>query len=93
MLDVQITKNRSFCTINVDFQCAGGQLTALTGPSGAGKTTIIRALAGLEKPDSGSIEFGEVTWFDSADKTWVPATRKKGGVCISGAHPVSAPEH
>jgi len=79
MLDVQITKKRSSCTIEVDFQCAGGQLTALTGPSGAGKTTIIRVLAGLEKPDTGNITFGNVTWFNSADKTWVPARARKAG--------------
>jgi molybdate transport system ATP-binding protein len=79
MLDVRITNKRSFCTIDIDFQCAGGKLTALTGPSGAGKTTIIRALAGLEKPDSGRISFGETSWFNSADKTWVPARARKVG--------------
>ncbi|WP_432279771.1 ATP-binding cassette domain-containing protein, partial [Pseudomonas aeruginosa] len=32
-----------------------GQLTALVGPDGAGKTTLIRLIAGLMKPDSGSL--------------------------------------
>ncbi len=38
----------------------------LFGPSGAGKTTILRCLAGLEQPDRGLIRFGGDRWFDSA---------------------------
>lgn len=79
MLKVHIATSRPHCVIDVDFQCAGGQLAALTGHSGAGKTTIIRALAGLEKPDSGQIRLGNVTWFDSAEKKWVPARKRKLG--------------
>lgn len=41
---------------NVSFAIPGGQLVALLGPSGSGKSTILRAIAGLESPDSGTIE-------------------------------------
>lgn len=41
-------------------------VTALLGPSGAGKTTVLRCLAGLERPDSGRIDFAGETWCDVA---------------------------
>jgi molybdate transport system ATP-binding protein len=41
-----------------------GSVTVLFGASGAGKTTILRCLAGLERPTRGTIRFGQDIWFD-----------------------------
>jgi molybdate transport system ATP-binding protein len=38
----------------------------LFGPSGAGKTTVLRSIAGLERPDAGSIRCADEVWFDGA---------------------------
>jgi len=41
---------------NVSFEIQNGEFLCLLGPSGCGKTTLLRLIAGLEKPDSGSIQ-------------------------------------
>jgi multiple sugar transport system ATP-binding protein len=43
---------------NVDVDIASGELVVLLGPSGAGKTTTLRLVAGLETPDAGQIHIG-----------------------------------
>jgi len=49
-----------------------GEFVVLLGPSGCGKTTLLRSVAGLEKPDRGRIEIAGRTVFDSAQKIAVP---------------------
>lgn len=44
---------------NLSLTFASGQSYCITAPSGTGKTTLFRLLLGLEKPDSGSIQFSE----------------------------------
>jgi sulfate/thiosulfate transport system ATP-binding protein len=47
---------------DVSLEIPSGQLVALLGPSGSGKTTLLRIIAGLERPDAGTIAFhGEDT--------------------------------
>jgi molybdate transport system ATP-binding protein len=45
-------------------------VTVLFGPSGSGKTTILRCLAGLERPERGAIRFAGRTWFDAASRVF-----------------------
>lgn len=54
-----------------------GELTALVGSSGAGKTTLLRLLAGMEKPDSGTISSGE-TVLSTAHSMTPPERRRIG---------------
>jgi molybdate transport system ATP-binding protein len=56
-----------------------GGTTALVGASGSGKSTILRALAGLERIDRGQILFGDVHWFDSARGIALPPQERDIG--------------
>jgi molybdate transport system ATP-binding protein len=51
-------------------------LAVLFGPSGAGKSATLQAIAGLLRPDAGSIRFGAITLFDSAAHIDVPARHR-----------------
>jgi molybdate transport system ATP-binding protein len=56
------------------------QVTVLFGPSGCGKTTILRCLAGLERPEEGTIQFGAETWFSAEAKINLPPQRRGVGL-------------
>jgi molybdate transport system ATP-binding protein len=65
--------------IDVHFQSDSQTLMSLYGASGAGKTSILRMLAGLSEADSGRIIFDGEVWFDSQRKINVPAQRRSIG--------------
>lgn len=58
---------------DVSFTVEPGRLVALLGPSGGGKSTILRMLAGLEVPDSGEIRF------DGCDVSGIPPQEREIG--------------
>ena len=55
-------------------------VTVLFGPSGAGKSTLLRVLAGLERPESGTIRFGDETWCDTGRGIWLPPQQRDIGL-------------
>ncbi len=58
----------------------GAGTTALAGPSGAGKTSTLRAIAGLLSPDQGRIEADGEVWFDSSSGINLPPERRSVGL-------------
>ena len=60
-------------------------LTALVGPSGAGKTTVLNCVAGLMRPDRGRIAVAGATLFDSAAGVNLPPERRRAGYVFQDA--------
>jgi sulfate transport system ATP-binding protein len=58
---------------DVSVEIPSGSLTALLGPSGSGKSTLLRVIAGLERPDAGTVEI------DGRDATTLPPQRRGVG--------------
>ena len=58
---------------DIDLEVKPGGLTALLGPSGGGKSTLLRIIAGLDYPDRGTVEIG------GRDATFLPPQRRSVG--------------
>jgi molybdate transport system ATP-binding protein len=63
----------------VEVEARPGAPLALVGPSGAGKTTVLRILAGLLRPRHGAVALGEETWLDTERGVELPAERRRCG--------------
>lgn len=62
--------------LEVDKQLQFGEFVALFGKSGAGKTTILRILSGLESVENGYIRVGESVWLDSQNGICLPPQKR-----------------
>jgi len=71
--------SRGSFVLDTAFDSAGPGVTALCGPSGAGKTSLLRCLAGLETPEAGSLSVGGEVWFDAQRGICVPPQQRSIG--------------
>jgi ABC-type sulfate/molybdate transport systems ATPase subunit len=58
----------------------GAQTVALVGPSGAGKTSVLRAISGLVRPRRGRIALDGEAWFDSAERVFRKPDERRVGL-------------
>ncbi|MET0614888.1 MAG: ABC transporter ATP-binding protein [Thermoleophilaceae bacterium] len=79
MLRVQTRTRRGDLDLDVDLAVESGECLALAGPSGAGKTSILRVAAGLLRPAQGRVDANGTTWLDTARDIDVPAERRRCG--------------
>ncbi|RWY52541.1 ATP-binding cassette domain-containing protein [Mucilaginibacter gilvus] len=72
MISIDIEKKlkayKGVDVLRVKKDFATGSITRITGPSGVGKTTLLKMIAGLITPDAGRIVVDGITWFDASQK-------------------------
>lgn len=78
-IELKLAQSESI-PLDVELECPTGELLALVGPSGSGKTTVLRAIAGLYKPQQGVIRCQGETWQDSRENIFVPTCDRHVGL-------------
>ncbi len=82
--EVAIRHRQGAFTLDVAFTAEGG-ITALFGPSGAGKTSIVHVLAGLRRPEHGRVVLEGHTVLDTGKGIFVPPERRRLGLVFQDA--------
>ena len=84
MIHIQLNKklksNKGSFNLDIDFALSSNELLTIEGHSGAGKTTVLRLIAGLIFPDDGRIELDDEIWFDKKNNISLPAKKRKVGL-------------
>lgn len=65
--------------LTIDTQIQSGIITTLFGESGAGKTSVLRMIAGLLKPDNGRLVVNGKVWYDAAKRIWLKPQQRSIG--------------
>lgn len=78
MLSVEMTHKLPDLALDVRFLAPEG-ITVLFGRSGTGKTTVVNAVAGLLRPQTGRVVLGDRVLCDTARGVWVPPHRRRIG--------------
>ena len=79
MLRVEAHTRLGDVELDVSLEVPPGSCLALAGPSGAGKTSVLRVVAGLLRPERGSVRLGEDVWLDTVAERDLPPERRRCG--------------
>src|SRR5262245_41902948 len=79
MLELRLASRLGTFQLDVELAVPERSVMVLVGESGSGKTSVLRAIAGLLRPDAGRIVVDGVPWFDGAGATWRPAFERAVG--------------
>ena len=66
-------------TLKIARQFQTGSITKIYGPSGAGKTTFLKIIAGFVKPEKGKIIVDDITWLDTGSKISLSPQKRMAG--------------
>jgi molybdate transport system ATP-binding protein len=79
VLRVEARTRLGALALDVAVEVAAGECLALAGPSGAGKTSVLRVAAGLLAPDQGRVSAGDEIWLDTVRGIDVPPEERRCG--------------
>src|SRR5437016_1677995 len=79
MLNVALDTYLTNFHLSLAFTAEEGKTTVLLGESGAGKSTVLRLLAGLQHPQQGHISHNDIIYFDSEQKIAIPPQERPFG--------------
>ena len=85
-LDIHLEKRIGALNLRLSDAWLSAGVMALFGPSGSGKTSVLRLIAGFEKPDRGRITFGENIWCDTQRGIFLPPHKRSVGFVHQGGH-------
>ena len=73
-------------SLNIDLQLPGRRVSAIFGPSGSGKNTVLRCMAGLERAPGGYLSVNGEVWQDDANKIFKPVYKRSLGYVSQAAN-------
>ncbi len=71
--------------VDIEFATAAGEVMAVLGSNGAGKSTALHVIAGLVRPDAGMVRLGERVLTDAASGVFVPTHARRVGLLLQDA--------
>ncbi len=79
-IEKSLNSHNHLSVLQITQEIPVGSITKIYGPSGAGKTTLIKVIAGLTRPEKGRIRFNDITWLDTENGIFVSPQQRKVGL-------------